>query len=76
MERKTVFISSGKGRTDRYTTLSDTVYSGFFRYFAKFDIDDWIFPSTNSAKHLTVRSAQRIFEKAEKIRNCQRYIYP
>ena len=66
MERKTVFISSGKGRTDRYTTLSDTVYSSFSRYFTKFDIDDWIFPSTNSAKHLTVRSAQRIFEKAAK----------
>jgi site-specific recombinase XerD len=64
--RKTVFIRSGKGRKDRYTLLSGRAASFLMDYFNVTKVDSWIFPGAENSRHLSIRSAQRIFEKALK----------
>jgi site-specific recombinase XerD len=59
--RKTLIIRSGKGRKDRYTILSEQVIGILRDYYSAFDIKSWVFPGSNSKKHLSVRTAQRIF---------------
>lgn len=62
--RKAVFIRSGKGRKDRYTLLSERAAQFLEDYCALYDIDEWLFPGVPSDKHLSIRSAQNIFNKA------------
>jgi site-specific recombinase XerD len=62
--RRTVLICMGKGRKDRYTVLGETAAEYLSRYRAFFPIDHWIFPGQNTGEHLSVRSAERIFEQA------------
>jgi site-specific recombinase XerD len=66
LNRKTVFVQSGKGRKDRYTLLSDRAAALVQDYCALYDIEDWLFPGQSAAGHLSVRSAQNIFDKALK----------
>ncbi|MDR0785527.1 MAG: site-specific integrase [Treponema sp.] len=62
--RRTVLVRMGKGRKDRYTVLSETVAEYLSRYRVLFHIDGWIFPGQGAGSHLSVRSAERIFECA------------
>jgi site-specific recombinase XerD len=62
--RKTVLIRSGKGRKDRYTMLSDKAALLIKEYYRIFQPFDWLFPGIQPTEHLTIRSAQHIFEKA------------
>jgi site-specific recombinase XerD len=74
IERKTVMIKSAKGRKDRYSILSDTVINSLKDYFltgqiatryqmdTRYQIDTWVFPGSSPEKHLSIRSAQYIFE--------------
>jgi site-specific recombinase XerD len=64
LKRKTVLIHLGKGRKDRYTLLSDRAAAFIKDYSALYAIDGWLFPGQGASKHLTVRSAQSIFDKA------------
>ncbi|MDR2629475.1 MAG: tyrosine-type recombinase/integrase [Spirochaetaceae bacterium] len=64
MNRKLVFVRSGKGRKDRYTLLSERAAQFLEDYCALYDIDEWLFPGLPSNRHLSVRSAQNIFNKA------------
>jgi site-specific recombinase XerD len=66
LKRKTVFIHSGKGRKDRYTMLSNRAAAFVEDYCALHTIDGWLFPGQSAACHLSVRSAQNIFDKALK----------
>jgi site-specific recombinase XerD len=61
--RKTVMIIAGKGRKDRCTLLSNQVIELLKEYYFLFDIKEWIFPGRSPNHHLTIRSAQAIFEK-------------
>jgi site-specific recombinase XerD len=63
-ERRTVLVRMGKGRKDRYTVLSETAADYLSHYRTLFGIDRWIFPGQNAGEHLSVRSAERIFEQA------------
>jgi site-specific recombinase XerD len=62
--RKTILVHSGKGRKDRYTLLSDRAAAFIKDYCALYDIDGWLFPGQPASGHLSVRAAQKVFEKA------------
>jgi site-specific recombinase XerD len=62
--RKTILIRSGKGRQDRYTMLSDRATQFIGDYCALHNIEGWLFPGIPSQHHLSIRSAQSIFDKA------------
>jgi site-specific recombinase XerD len=64
LNRKTILIHSGKGRKDRYTMLSDRAAAFINDYCALYAIDSWLFPGQGSSRHLSIRSAQNIFDKA------------
>jgi len=64
LSRKVIFISLGKGRKDRNTILSDKAAQYIVDYYKFYNIDKWIFPGQPASKHLSIRSAQQIFEKA------------
>jgi site-specific recombinase XerD len=62
--RKTLLIRSGKGRRDRYTLLSDRAAKFVEDYCAIYTIEGWLFPGISPGSHLSIRSAQSIFDKA------------
>jgi site-specific recombinase XerD len=62
--RKTLLIHSGKGRRDRYTLLSDRAAKFAEEYCALYAIEGWLFPGISPQRHLSIRSAQNIFDKA------------
>jgi site-specific recombinase XerD len=62
--RRTVLIRNGKGRKDRYTMLSDKAVMLLAEYCKSLRAADWVFPGLPATTHLSVRSAQRIFEQA------------
>ncbi|MDR1374283.1 MAG: tyrosine-type recombinase/integrase [Treponema sp.] len=62
--RRTLFIYAGKGRKDRYTLLSDRAARFIKDYCSLYTIEGWLFPGLSTASHLSVRSAQSIFNKA------------
>ena len=64
LSRKVIYVRLGKGRKDRSTLLSEKAASFIEEYYNFFDIDKWIFPGQPSTHHLTIRSAQNIFDKA------------
>jgi site-specific recombinase XerD len=66
LARKTVLIHLGKGRKDRYTLLSDRAAAFIKDYCAVYavGIDSWLFPGQGASRHLSIRSAQNIFDKA------------
>lgn len=63
-ERKTITVVDGKGRKDRYTIMSDTVYEMLKEYFRQYEITNWIFPGYDKNHHIRIRTAQKIFKHA------------
>ena len=66
ISRKTINIRSGKGRKDRYTLVSETVINTLAEYYSRYNITNWLFSGADPNKHLVIRSAQHIFERALK----------
>ncbi|GHV72626.1 hypothetical protein AGMMS49928_29870 [Spirochaetia bacterium] len=64
LARKTVFIRSGKGRKDRFTLLSSRAAQFLTDYCSIYTIGTWLFPGQPASHHLSIRSAQNIFDKA------------
>jgi len=64
LSRQVIYIRQGKGRKDRSTMLSQRAAQYLTEYYEFFGIDKWIFPGQDAKKHLTIRSAQNIFNKA------------
>ena len=64
LSRKVIYIMNGKGRKDRCTLLSEKVAGFITEYIAFFNIKTWLFPGQPATNHLSIRSAQHIFEKA------------
>jgi len=62
--RKVIYIRQGKGRKDRSTLLSEKAAAYIEEYYDFFGIEKWIFPGQPPTRHLTIRSAQQIFDKA------------
>jgi site-specific recombinase XerD len=64
IDRKTVYVKAGKGRKDRCTILSEKAIPFLKEYCESYGIQNWFFPGQSTDKPLSIRSAQRIFEKA------------
>ncbi|GHU07250.1 hypothetical protein FACS1894151_01310 [Spirochaetia bacterium] len=64
LKRKTVLVHSGKGRKDRYTMLSDRAAQFISHYYTIYEPEEWLFPGQTARHHLSIRSAQSIFDKA------------
>ena len=64
LDRKLIFVRLGKGRKDRCTLLSEKAARFLCDYCVTFDVKTWLFPGQPITQHLTIRSAQHIFEKA------------
>ena len=62
--RRVLHIKLGKGRKDRVTMLSEKAVHLLNEYCDLYDIQGWLFPGQSSTKHLTIRSAQNIFDNA------------
>jgi site-specific recombinase XerD len=62
--RRTILVCAGKGRKDRYTLLSDRAAQFTREYCNLYSIEAWLFPGQDRTGHLSIRSAQAIFEKA------------
>jgi site-specific recombinase XerD len=62
LKHKLIRVVSGKGRKDRYTLLSDQVIQRLKNYEDTCKIETWLFPSASPGRHLSIRSAQYIFE--------------
>jgi site-specific recombinase XerD len=63
LDRKTLLVYGAKGRKDRYTLLADRAASFIREYYAMYDVKTWLFPGRGN-EHITIRTAQNIFEKA------------
>jgi len=63
-ERMLVHIKGAKGRKDRYTLLSESTLKTLREYLELQRPVKWLFPGPDKERHLTVRTAQRIFEMA------------
>ena len=59
-----IYVRLGKGRKDRCAVLSEKAASFICEYCAFYDIKAWLFPGQTATHHLTIRSAQHIFNKA------------
>ena len=64
VSRKIIYVRRGKGRKDRCTILSDRAARLIPNYISFFEIKTWLFPGQNPSHALSIRSAQKIFEKA------------
>ncbi|QDY83526.1 tyrosine-type recombinase/integrase [Paenibacillus polymyxa] len=63
-ERKVLKVRQGKGRKDRQTLLSEAAFAVVEQYIGVEQPADWLFPGQREGRHLTERSAQKVFEKA------------
>lgn len=63
-KRNLIHIKGAKGKKDRYTLLSNTVLELLRQYFKIYRPECWLFEGQNGDGHITVRSIQKIFEKA------------
>jgi site-specific recombinase XerD len=62
--RKMLLVCAGKGRKDRYTLLSNRAAQFAREYCDLYAIEHWLFPGQSPHTHLSIRTAQNIFEKA------------
>ena len=65
LPRRVLHVRLGKGRKDRYTMLSEKAANLIEEYYTLFNIQGWLFPGQTEKKHLTIRSAQSIFNNAK-----------
>ena len=63
-DRKLIHIRGAKGRKDRYTLLSDTALETLKEYIRKYGHSKWLFPGRKRNKHITTRTAGKIFSDA------------
>ena len=67
--RKVIRIIGGKGRKDRDTIMSALALETLELYYTQYKITDWLFPGAYPGKHISIRTAQHIFENALKRAN-------
>jgi site-specific recombinase XerD len=64
--RKVIRVIAGKGRKDRDTIMSVMTIETLKQYYTQYDITDWLFPGAYPDRHISIRTAQHIFENALK----------
>jgi site-specific recombinase XerD len=63
-KRKLILVRQGKGRKDRCTPLADNAATLLRAYIPLQASGKWLFPGQNPGSHITIRTAQKIFEHA------------
>lgn len=63
-ERMLIHIVQGKGKKDRYTTLSEIALAELRNYTKEYKPETWLFPGQNDKEFITERTVQRVFENA------------
>lgn len=63
-ERGLLHIKQGKGKKDRMTLLSDSALKELECYVNEERPAPWLFPGAKRHRHMTERSAQKVFERA------------
>ena len=64
LPRRVINVRMGKGRKDRCTILSEKAACYIREYCSFYNIQTWLFPGQNTARHLSIRAAQNIFTNA------------
>lgn len=64
--RKMIRIEQGKGRKDRYTTLSDQLLGALEEYWRTYQPNKWIFFGRTKSKPMPIETAQQIYYNAKK----------
>jgi len=64
LSRKVIYIRQSKGRKDRSTLLSEKAARFIEEYYSFYEIEKWLFEGQPATSHLSIRSAQYIFDKA------------
>ena len=64
LSRGIIYVKQGKGRKDRCTIISQKAACLIAEYFSSHNIQTWLFPGQPVSHHLSVRSAQKIFDNA------------
>jgi integrase/recombinase XerD len=59
-------VEQGKGKKDRYTLLATTLCDQLRTYWKTNRPQEWLFPGATAGTPLSVRSVQKIFERAKK----------
>ena len=62
--RRIIYVRHGKGRKDRCTILSQKAADLVVFYLSSNNIQTWLFPGQPPTRSLSIRSAQKIFDKA------------
>ena len=73
-KRMLLRIKQGKGRKDRYTTLSQHALEQLRKYYKLYYPKKWLFEGGKENSFITERSVQRIFEKACDVANIKRKV--
>lgn len=63
-DRGMIHIRQSKGKQDRYAMYSSLLKTLFDTYTDYHKLRDWLFPGADPDRHLSVRSAQKVFERA------------
>jgi site-specific recombinase XerD len=69
LNRRVIYIKLGKGRKDRFTILSEKCIRFIKEYYEFYNTEKWLFPGQSASRHISIRAAQHIFEKAVKKAN-------
>jgi site-specific recombinase XerD len=64
-ERKQIRVGKGKGKKDRYTLLADVALETLRAYWRVEKPKEWLFPGEDPARHISARTAQKVFEQAK-----------
>lgn len=73
-DRKLIHIRQSKGKKDRYVVLSDRAVKTFREYEEHYVIKDWLFPGAAEGNHLSIRSAQAVFDRAAETGGIQKSV--
>ncbi len=63
-DRGMIHIRQSKGRKDRYVMFSEKAKATFSEYEKYYKVQSWLFPGREPDKHLSIRTAQAIFDTA------------
>jgi integrase/recombinase XerD len=63
-DRELIRIRNAKGNKDRYVTLSMVALEALRNYWKVYRPQGWLFPGPSGDKHLSPRTAEKIFEQA------------
>ena len=64
-KRMQIRVTAGKGAKDRYTLLLETALTILRDYVRAEKPKGWLFPGADPTKHLSERSAERIFQRSK-----------